>query len=101
MKLNFSRLAIICVALLLLVSAASAWQINDQSGHGFVGNVTFYEGGHGVAVISGYPEIDFNWVVNGDNNVDVSYLFYKVTLKYNATGDNLYSPGIENITLIR
>jgi hypothetical protein len=89
------------LGMLLLIGCASAWQINDQSGHGFVGNVTFYEGGHGVAVISGYPEIDFNWVVNSDNNVDVSYLFYKVTLKYNATGDNLYSPGIENITLIR
>ena len=89
------------LGMLLLIGCASAWQINDQSGHGFVGNVTFYEGGHGVAVISGYPEIDFNWVVNGDNNVDVSYLFYKVTLKYNATGDNLYSPEVANITLIR
>ena len=98
MKFNFSRLAIICVALLLLVSAASAWQISDNQ-HRFNGTVTFNIDGSGTLNADGYPTINFRWTVVNDV-VKIRYLFYHVDVKYNSIGNYLYSDDIPNITLV-
>ena len=89
------------LGLLILIGTASAWEINDQSGQGYTGNVTFNADGTGVATINNYPPIDFTYTIDADQNINCSYMFYKISLDYNATGNYIYSPQISGITLIQ
>jgi hypothetical protein len=54
----------------------------------------------GVLNATGYPIIDFSWYQSGEM-IRSNYLFYGIDVYYNASTDELYSPGIANVTLVR
>ena len=83
----------------LLVCSVNAWIIDDKQGR-WQGNVDFYGDGHGVLNATGYPIIDFSWYQSGDM-IRANYLFYGIDVYYNSTSDTLYSPSVQNVTLVR
>ena len=83
----------------MLICSASAWTIDDAQGR-VQGSVDFYADGSGVLNVTGYPIIDFLWYQSGDM-IRANYLFYGIDVYYNASTDELYSPGIGNVTLRR
>ncbi len=93
------KIMITLIITLLFIGSVNAWRIDDKQGR-VQGTVDFYGDGSGVLNVSGYPIINFNWYQSGEM-IRANYLFYGIDVYYNASTDELYSPGIANVTLKR
>jgi len=93
------KIIITLIIMCVLVCGANAWTIDDAQGR-VQGTVDFYSDGSGILNVTGYPVINFNWYQSGEM-IRANYLFYGIDVYYNASTDELYSPGITNVTLKR
>ena len=93
------KIMITLIITLQFIGSVHAWIIDDNQGR-WQGTVDFYGDGSGVLNATGYPVIDFSWYQSGEM-IRANYLFYGIDVYYNASTDELYSPGIANVTLKR
>ena len=93
------RLLIGLIILGFLVGSVSAWTIVDSKNR-VAGSVDFYGDKTGIVNITDGPVINFTWYQSGDM-IRANYLFYGIDIYYNASTGELYSPGINNVTLKR
>ena len=98
-KTMIKKIMITLIITFLFIGSVNAWIIDDKQGR-WQGTVDFYGDGHGVLNITNGMVIDFSWYQSGDM-IRVNYLFYGIDVYYNASTDELYSPGIANVTLKR
>ena len=89
------------LGLLILIGTASAdWSIQDSTGT-YNGTVQFNNDGTGTALINNVYNINFDYNIGQDDTITATYLWYRVSLIYNSTGDYIYSPEVSGIELIR
>lgn len=93
------KIIITLIITLLFIGSVNAWIIDDKQGR-VQGTVDFYGAGSGILNVTGGPVIDFSWYQSGEI-IRSNYLFYGIDIYYNSTTDELYSPGIANVTLKR
>jgi len=93
------KIIITLIITLLFIGGVNAWTINDKENR-VAGTVDFYSNGLGILNVTSGPVIDFTWYQSGDM-IRATYLFYGIDVYYNATSDTLYSPSVQNVTLVR